>query len=396
MRIPTFYVFFFLPFFAFGQDSSPLQQYMGTHSLVARPEVFRSLQDNLETALGTPVKGAQLEALYSVLSRFRVNLSSATSFHAVHKENVVVVVFESDSMTVEFQKFPEFLEGLEARLQEELKRLVSNAMSGLKPDLRSALTSAAVAVIKKTPYTTGLTVGEPSSTDGFVSLLVQVIRRQIEEYVKLRFPGRNLRELSDTMKAALVEAINSTSRTAQGIIADAFDVAEKDLRDAISEVDRLLVSANSGLAVTEGRGEFAGGIQLTWWMNKTLQFGIYVSRQQSSGDTVLRAKTLIGFRGLYAFRQIEVSLLAAHSERESIQFSSAIEVGVGLALRLSDDAIARAEFYSLKDGLGKNFFIGGVSLQATKSGSPVLFVGYATQAKKLIYQLSFPILTQGV
>jgi len=395
--------------FLSAQSVSPLYQVMTTNSLIARPEVFRDMQQSLDDEFGKKTPGLQLEGLHEVFGDIREQIINLLGRPYVIPNPANDNITVTDSVHWELRiKLPagDTLNKIWTLMSVELSRRLADSLNNLLSPLNKTATSAAlvdalvqgllqsdlVSRVDVKPYE------DLKGTQKLSSILVEIMMKDVREKVERELSIYNMRWREDLKKFCesveryLVE-ISTQVRTE---LIRLVNNAETELSNVIDDVSHKLIAANSGVGITKGRGSFSGGIYLTAYHNTNWQIGLYANGQLNQGDSTKPVESLMGGHMRFGSERFEYDLLFAilFGDKQFKAWSSG-EIGLGLSTRFGG-VLAGSAVYILGSEIMHPQFTVGLTLRPATPGGAGFLLGLQGQNGNWqpIVQTSFPILAK--
>ncbi|HVZ38166.1 MAG TPA: hypothetical protein VHI13_02740 [Candidatus Kapabacteria bacterium] len=358
VRLPALLLlatFMACPLHAQIRRQSTLFPLLATNSRINRPEVFRALQEDIASELGNVEPGLRLDALTNRMAQFRSAVAALNN-----------VRFEVDTGGADRKQFYIVLKGLRAGDSINLAAIHSNVTwDSLKSTcstqihdyiVRAISTATTIVngdklsqILKETGINGLSTIkGTNATSSGDIanqvaSILATIISDRLSNTVfkalGIKANGADTITEVDAAEFA-VQQLNKALGQAFTALTDGFNTAEHRIGDAVSHISTFMVSANVGLAVTEGGGDFAGGTHLSLNLCKAVQVGAYFNSHFSPVDTTLADSAFVGrwlvglqLRLLLADTQVDLLCSRSAGKSGSLNDNTAhTELGFGFSL----------------------------------------------------------------
>ena len=209
-------------------------------------------------------------------------------------------------------------------------------------------------------------------------------------------------QLQEELQKALDRAREKVNET----MARYLNRAEHEVAKVVDTANRLALSGNVGVSVSEAKGAFGGGIMASAMWGPHVQTGAYVNAQfsESMPDSGKPAKSLVGLLVRVAGDAVQadgaVSILFGQGRFKAFE---TWELGAALSYRAHEHFILGVAYFGLFSSGNQADFRTVHTLATTfkgaSPGSPSLLLGRLyTQApgtnravRRWIYQMSFPI-----
>lgn len=422
-----------LSFRAMAQRLTPLHHLIASNSMLTRPEMFRQLQLDIADRLGSIEKGVKLEILNEQMRMLRETLLS--SFDA----RVDSLRIESTNGSVLDRLNPEdadaaieikfddlkyvipvgnrsFLASFEdagrdfpASLQDLLAEAVERSSDGSRGmNLRlfqQVLDEALTIAINELNGNRG-----GGWSNQVAAMINSELQRYLRDYIRSQhssfksndpekwkdFLKKDKKALEKVLKEGAVKGITAT-RT---LLADGLNQAESRMRGLVGEFNRVLLSADAGLSVSQEKGDLGAGIHVAYTQSSVLQMGIYLNTEFQPSDTK-SARALIGGQARMAFGKMQLDLLA--SAIRGTGWGG--EAGVGVSYSAGDAVIIGVAVFStfntveVQDSTVVNGWSLGMTVRGTSESSPTLVIGASTIAHsgtgaRPLFQIVYPIRPQ--
>ena len=395
--------------FLSAQSVSPLYQVMTTNSLIARPEVFREMQENLDAEFGKKTAGLQLEGLHEVFGDIRqhvINLVGTPHVVLTSAENVITIT-DSVHWLLRIQlPADDTLNKIWTWMSGELSSRLADRMNNLLSPLNKTATSAAfvdalVQGLLQSNLAARIDVKRYQDLQGTRKLswiLVAIMMKDLREKVERELSIYNIRWREDLKRfcESVEKYLVEISTQVRNDLITQVNNAETALSNVVDDVSHKLIAANSGVGITKGQGSFSGGIYLTAYHNTNWQFALYANGQLNQGDSTKPVESLMGGHIRFGSERFEYDLLFAilFGDKQFRAWSSG-EIGLGLSSRLGG-VIAGSAVYILGSKIMHPQFTVGLTLRPATPGGTAFLLGLQGQNGNWqpIVQTSFPILAK--
>ena len=395
--------------FLSAQSVSPLYQVMTTNSLIAHPEVFREMQENLDAEFGKKTAGLQLEGLHEVFGDIRqhvINLVGTPHVVLSSAENVITIT-DSVHWLLRIQlPADDTLNKIWTWMSGELSSRLADRMNNLLSPLNKTATSAAfvdalVQGLLQSNLAARIDVKRYQDLQGTRKLswiLVAIMMKDLREKVERELSIYNIRWREDLKRfcESVEKYLVEISTQVRNDLITQVNNAETALSNVVDDVSHKLIAANSGVGITKGQGSFSGGIYLTAYHNTNWQFALYANGQLNQGDSTKPVESLMGGHIRFGSERFEYDLLFAilFGDKQFRAWSSG-EIGLGLSSRLGG-VIAGSAVYILGSKIMHPQFTVGLTLRPATPGGTAFLLGLQGQNGNWqpIVQTSFPILAK--
>jgi len=451
--LKKFLIFLFfsllLPIIIYSQGLSPLVPYVSTNQLIDRPEVFRTFQTKLSDNIASTKPGLQLNFIYSQLSDLRkkyideikapevklseskLNLEIEPGFlkklGITKKIDIPIDITAGQS----FESLTETLQSnLNIKFNDYLATYLNSAFSQtFKSEIfKKPMLFTLNKLLENSDYYKNLTPDDiiiflneynktkvdkddklfnkisNTITNNLTAGLIKGISEKMEsdftQTIKLT-TDEEIEKFKDKYINYLNEYLNKQMSTAIGVLNNTLNAAEVQVRSLVETASKSLISGNVGMALSEGEGDFAGGLQYTYKANEDFLFGFYLNGELSSADTTEAPKSLIGGQFKYApFEKLEIAgLLSFYFGAANYKAMQANEFGGGISYTTGSLIIGASYFYLNQNGTTKNVSYPnnhtyGVFVRGNSSDSPIMFLGGSTQTNQKAnfgFQIIYPI-----
>lgn len=429
-----FYLFIFLiPGILFGQELSPLLNPMSTNLMNDRPEIFRSIQSNLGEALantGYGFKASIVSEKFESLKRKFLDKIKSPKLTYNATDNAIEFDFPSvpkipkaDLKFSTDKSFDDLLSDLKKQfnekvllpyLKEALKLLEAQQYSQFK----EILLSSSFDLLKSSELANGID-GIPSVEDAkgkyeiaisdLVSNIVfKKIRNEIQDNssiddTQFEQPIKNLEsKLIYDMVDKGNNYLSGTTANVKAKLENISDDVQKEMQKVIDEVNKVLISGNIGLAISEGSGDFGSGLQISWNLASRIQLGTYLNGELSESDTTLPKKSLIAVQGRVLIGDIlQLDLLGSlYFGAQKFKSFKYYEYGGGFSVNIGKSVIVGAGYFQLgnaNDGSVTPLInitrTLGVFIRSNSPSLPILYLGNSWQQDKSSFgfKVTYPI-----
>lgn len=398
-----------------SQSVGPLHQVISTNSLINRPMVFRDLQRSVQDEFGNVEPGLRLELLYNKMSKVRQGLLDRVRAPEMsYSKDIIHIAYFSDTLNVEFKVGlkGKFFSRTQSWLTKILITEIDRFLKKVENKQKEAFLTSIIRALQSSGFPKPNWPDTSSSTRKLSMYVMSILMNNIKQEIEGQYPGLNLDAITNQqILEAAIKAFNGIANdfvaNLRSELAEVFDSAEHEIANVTDEFSNFLLSANAGLAVTEGPEGFSGGLLLSYVWSTRFQTGVYINGQfsEQSKDTtsVMPEQSLIGVQMRFAGDAVQLDLLgSALFGNSGFKFFEVFELGAGVSYRCGTSFIVGLEgfwLHSVKSDAGLNFedvLTAGVSLKGASANSPSVLVGITAQngSKKPIFQVSFPILAR--
>ena len=392
-----------------AQTATPLYQVMSTNSLVDRPQVFRDMQDNLEKEFGSKTPGLQIEGLHEAIGSVReeiVEIFANPHVTLTNSNSRLTIKFSDRTIDIDLPN-DDTLNKVwllaKERLTEDLNKKIKAVLTSMnKSSSSTALIDGVISALSQSELLAGIDIKAFSSyerTEKLSAILSAIVVNAIEQKVERELAITDLKWKSDLEKFRVMfenQLVVITSAI-RGELITAMNTAENDLSKVIDEASNSLISANSGVGITQGKGSFSGGIYLSAYHDANWQLAAYANGQLNKGDSTKPTESLAGLHVRYGSERFQYDLLfAGLFGDEQFKAGDAGECGGGFSFRTSG-IVGGIAIYVLGSKLIHPLFtIGGTIKPATAGGTGFLIGLQGEDGRwQPIIQTSFPILATG-
>lgn len=382
-----------------AQASNTLHNFMMANPLIAHPDVFRELQANISSEIAATEPGAKLDEIYKIVAEARSRVLNAVHVELFDTTNGIGLRYFDAGIgkciVIEFP--PDVLDNGLGKLQDgiesHLERLLTRSVAGMKERTRSSFLFGTVEALKIGGIPLLFEVDEnESATKTLAKMVARAVREQAQRDLELQ-AGSSLQDL----KRVIIESGNRFALSLRTRVGDALTTAEQKLREVVGSFSKTLMTANSGLSVTEGMGSFEGGLHLSFRTASSIQFGVYISGQFNKSDSTLPTDKLLGGQlSLALSDRFQFDLLASALFRGSLtQENTFFEGGIGLLYRPGNGFLVSTELFRSKTFGLQKLWILGLGFRGVAPDSPSLFIGWpVSPAGKMMVKFGIPILAR--
>lgn len=383
-----------------GQTLSPLHQFLSSNSMLNRPQVFRDLQTNIAADFGKVKPGLRIDILYEKMSKIRPELLNLILPRLVAgpSDDFITFVFQQDTLAVPFPDvtFAQALDAVELAMAGQLSELIALGLESFHHETRDAMIAALLLAFDQAGVTRGMSfVRTPDYTANLARATAGILRHELENTIKQANPQLYEKLIGASLKQEIEKTFAEVIESVRAMLVQAFDRAEHEIANVLSEFSKWLVAGNTGLAVSEGgRGAFAGGVLVSLVFGSSWQAGVYANAQLSSPDSAMPKQSLLGIQARYARDRLQFDVLAARLFGfRKLKAVEAREIGLGVSCRASRRLIVGLAYFNLFVRRLPAIQTFGATFKGTSANSPALLLGAELQrgrtARPLV-QISFP------
>ena len=402
-----------------AQRLSSVFDVFASNSLINRPSIFRTMQNNigdeidkvrpgLKVDILTDRMAALREHVMTPLRKLAFGVDASTSPSRLTFDGVGETVTFSigelaqlDNLATSYSTKPQVL-------KKQLSALILRGLNAfIKDDVPSALAKGLLAA--------GPTLGLPDLSSGITGTITQEaiadkLAESVLNYIATEIDRRVQEKLGisiATLTGAspptvdlkeLVTILNGGLATVVEKVGEGLNTGEQTVNAAVKEFSTALISANTGLAVTEGaKGDFAGGIHLSFNLNDMFQAGAYFNSHMtidsaSEADSGRAGRWLVGGQLRFMMDNSQLDLVGSlypNRKGKLALNNSQFELGLGIS-HLVDNwqtVIGFGALFMLGtdnqsgiDGNGRTAV--GLTVRRGDRDSPTLLVGYVWELEK--------------
>jgi hypothetical protein len=393
----------------FSQSLSPLQQLMASSPLVARPKVFRDLQESIRTRVSQTKPGLHVEDFYKdaadagarllgFLHPPKVDLTRGKDSLILVYEDSLARIKATVAIPLKINVDKMRVDTLLTHVQEKLGGFIDTILTRnmlISEEEKDAMIAQLYNVLQTPGF--GKDLPAPSTREEFRKnlsyVLAEAIVMELKKVIEREYPQIRVSEKyvdADTLKRYMQLALNKATDAIRTKVESLLNSVEHAVVGVIEEGSRWLLRGNAGIAVTKGEGAFAGGIY-TAVVTTGFQAGVYFNGQFQGGESGSSAQSLVG-----------LDLQVALSDRTQLEGLGSVTVsevfkksewGLGILARdfwVFQNILLGGGVYHAWESAGP--WAIGISVRSTATQSPTLFVGFSDVNKKPIVRLSFPVI----
>lgn len=376
-----------------GQRLSPLLQYMNTNTTIALPQEFREMQVAIANESSETKPGLRVDALYKKIADIKDRLINGIELNLIQQttgETTLRVKIGKKVENVSIQKIDEntILDNVLKSFEDELTSRLSSYSTKFLSSLNAETRKAIVLAIKNVIQDKMLISEDIANETDFGKILGKLCISELRKLLKYEIYEINgitsekigtnkevvIKELS-----RLVDEVNKRFKTA---LLEAITPAEDKLYNVIQTFSKLLLSANTGIGVTEGTGMLNGGIHLSVNLGSKYQIGAYLNGELAKSDSTQPSRSLIGLQGRYTRGRFQCDFLASYlfgdKNFNGNKNNTSLEYGLGVGFN-ADKVVIGCAVTALHitgekpiyDRL-QNYI---VTIRSSEPGSPILMLG---------------------
>ena len=418
------YLFFLSLFFliesdAFSQRISPLFQFVNTNSQLTKVPALRNLRNQLDEELGKEMDpGLKLDVLYNKLSAFRKEFLSKLDIDNLTINGVKLQfsfnsnIFKTDISNKSLNSFLE--NDLMTFLSPQIQNFVENAfrLANISKTQSAVLTS----IFKKfketnlngskLPYIESSNPTTKELSDYISKIIVTQLKQKIASTASRLQPSFNPDANLDlsTLSSDWPIIFKFSVSEVRGYLSQIIDLAESEIKSALDGISTFLAGANSALALTDGQGNFTGGIFLSYssgnWFQSSLYFNGEFERDTTS-TTKQATQSLMGLqvRGTWENWQIDFFLSSLFGDKAHPDaFSKIIEGGGGATYSSKALTVGLYLFSQINTARSENNVTSwGLIVGINDANAPKVMIGNASYGSISLFnhiamQIIIPIL----
>lgn len=417
---------------SFGQDLSPLIAPLTTNQLIDRPLLFRDLQNNLSTEIGSVKPGLQVNYLNKKLKDLRalsidkigkIKLVLESSDNLNYKlilrlggelSSDITIIEKVNLNDISVNKI---FDNLEVKLDFFINEKIFEKAFAItelnnKTYLKNTILKLTFTFLKNSDLS-GNIFGLPSETEDNIDdkdlqeNLSKLISMQIINYVKNKINLYiNLDQIpnGENNTKLVIENINEQIQNVTGIINTLYSDAEREIFSLVDKFSKTLVSGNIGLAISQGSGNFSGGIQFAWNFSSVFQGGAYLNGQFNGGDSTKPMNSLVALQTRYApFNNFEFdAVISAYFGDRNFKSFTNYEFGGGMSWNPTSTLIFGVTYFKLVNSSSSNSSVNGLNwiqtlglyVKSTDKTLPAIVFGRSWQndtSDSFGFQIVYPI-----
>lgn len=403
---------------ASAQHVSPLQHLITSNTQIRRPEIFRTMQHGVEKEWGKLDEGTRLELLDKQAGKLRANILSV--FDSAKAEIVLDAntTFIKVSLANQEYRIPitgvSFTRAFEQGMLDAGDKFrtvfdvaIDNATFGSRNIsaqlFQQVLFSGLLSTLNRAQTQSGATGSIPERV---AEILNGGFQKTLREWIQQQDPLFNFSD--PNAWASLIQRqganfntlinmeVKKATAEARQLVSDALDIVEQRIRTAVDQFDKWLVAANAGFGVTEGKGDLAGGIHLSYTQSENLQIGAYVNGNLDPADSTKPAGAVgaqLRFSG--DWWQLDGLISGIRGT------TWGLEAGLGGSARIGEHTLVGLGYFVISgtmqiDGKSVNGWSLATTLTGTEAGSPLIILGLSVRNGKThpLFQVSYPLTAQ--
>lgn len=392
---------------AMAQSIGPLQQMMGSHSLIDRPLVFRELHGRINEAIRGTKPGVKLDVIGSMVERYKQRLTRAIDRVTAEATDGVLSIRFPANPGVYSVKLADY-----SKLQEAIDKvtnlpvmLEAAALRGADEpaELSPTVAYAVFAFLKNSGVFVGL--NSVTSENPGIDDVLKSIKKTLSEGIKAKLQDefsddtRNAAPNSERQAVRFAEIINEELTAVRDRFATCLDLAEEDILQSTTSTEQWRLSGNTGVSVAETGGEFAGGLMATFTEGNHFQLGAYVGGISGKPDTVTNydARSLVALQIRFACDLFQAEFALA--KFIGADLLHVWEFAAGMSWRVSTGIIAGISAFGLThnaislaaSNLDATY---GITIKGASATSPSILIGSLVrkgQKSQPVLQVSLPI-----
>lgn len=420
----------------YGQNLSPLLNPMSTNLMNDRPEIFREIQLNLDKAISSTGYGFKADYVTDKFESLR------RSFVGYIVSPEILLDTGKKTIDIKFKSFPaadttinypesnlklnEMFDELRIKFGEEvLNKILTNSLSSLdnkgKKDFKELMLSSSFDLLKKSELAYGINAptddeAKKNYTKAISNLISKIILKKIMDKIRdaLNIEDVKFNKIINTpIKELELEILNTCIEKSNKLLVEStenlkakvnniLDDVQSEMEKVIDEVNKVLLSGNIGIAVSEGSGDFGTGLQFSWNLNSRLQFGAYLNGELSESDTTLPKRSLIAVQGRTLIGDyVQLDLLGSfYFGDQKFKSFKYYEIGGGTSVNINKSVIVGAGYFqlgNLSDGsittsidMTRTF---GLFIRSTVPTLPIVYIGHTWQIdnNSFGFKITYPI-----
>lgn len=393
-----------------AQRLSPLFQYMNSNTIIERTEEFRDMQFAIESETGSTKPGINADIFYKKISLLKNDLLNGTKITFELKANDIICsinIAGTNTMPISLnaksnlnnKSMRLFYDTLESSIENSLSRISTKLLGSFGEQSKSAMVKALIIALKEQSLLKRIEMDESKIEHILARLITEQVKEVIENTVKLSDENT----VFDFISTALINKMYEVSEDINNMFRDrllkAFVMAEDILYETIKSFSSILISANSGIGITEGKGMFNGGVHISWNAHKNIQGGIYLNGEISREDSTEPSRSLFGIQARYTTGIMQFDILASYlfgDKNFNIdRNNSSYEFGLGIGMLVRKSVIgaaitARKSYGSISD----ESISWVITYRAASPDSPILMFGFARTVPQEfipVFNISLPV-----
>jgi len=358
----------------FGQNLSPLLTPMTSNVMNSTPEIVRKLQMNFDKQIPGTKPGFAADIINKKLIDFKDYYFNKiknpdVEYNKVDKvikinipfngitpisinlkddllkksslENILSNVIE-ENLVNKFFYFPLDKVITDLKIKKELK---DNIFAGIYNFITESDVVKGIPEIKnlsdvKSDYLSGVS---KVAAKILVNNIIENIKK--DDYFKDIDFTKPLSEYKDEYLTKITHILNTTFETntnkLKAILLNTFDDVQTEINKITDNLNRLLVSGNIGVSLSEGTGDFGTGFQLLWNINSNIQGGVYLNGSLAQSDTTLPKNSLAAIQLRFLiWEKVQIEALGSmyfgSGNFKSLRY---FELGGGASVNLSNSII---------------------------------------------------------
>lgn len=393
-----------------AQRQSPLFQYMSSNTMIELPEEFREMQFAIEKETNNTKPGINADIFYkkiSILKNDILNRTKITLVQDADRLDCIISYIGAEIVKVSVNSDGGFNEKSMRMLYDELELNIQNKISALSTKVFGSFgEKSKIAMIKAIAIglrDQSLLKRSDVEETNFENILARLIVEQIEEVIENTVKGSDenstFKSIRDNFKNKVDDMTEAVNNLFRDRLLKAFTIAEDKLYEVIKSFSSVLISANSGIGITEGTGMFNGGVHVNWNASEHIQGGIYLNGEISREDSIEPARSLLGLQARYTVGIVQLDVLASYLFGDNNfnidKNNSSYEFGFGFGFSLKNSVIgaAIAIRQSYADIIGESISW-VITYRAASPDSPILMAGFARTVPEEftpVFNISLPI-----